>query len=190
MHTDGTMSWYIALLRGINVGGHNKIPMAELRELVVGLGWTEVSTYIQSGNLVFVADEGAERSLGKYLEEAIAARWNIEVPAVVRSLARWGEYAAGNPFREASEAEPARVMLALARDAIAPDALGAITAKSGDTERVRQVADAIWIHFGSGAGRSKITPSVLDRSAGSPITMRNWRTVLALLKMTHPPESS
>jgi uncharacterized protein (DUF1697 family) len=176
---EAPLSTFIALLRGINVGGHNKIPMAGLRELAGALGWSGVRTYIQSGNVIFEADGPAAR-LEEALQEGIGARFGLDVPVIVRAAAEWPVYVAGNPYPEASTAEPNRVMLGLSKAAPAPGAAAGLRERAADGERVEQVGDALWLHFPGGSGRSKITPALLDRLAGSPVTMRNWRTVLEL----------
>lgn len=169
----------VALLRGINVGGNNRVPMAELRELAVELGWSDVETYIQSGNLLF-RGPGELPTLEAELEAAIERRFGFAVPTVVRSRRAWAAYVAGNPLVEASRVEPKLVHLALAKRPPAAGAVEALRARAADGERIEGVADALWIHYPQGAGRSKLTPTLFDRLAGSPVTARNWNTVLEL----------
>lgn len=176
------MDRFVALLRGINVGGHNKVPMAELRALGEGLGWSGVATYIQSGNLVFEA-AGKADALETILEAAIAQRFGIEVAVIVRAARDWSGYVAGNPFPEVAEAEPNRLMLCLAKKAPARDCAAALEGKARDGEAVRLVGEALWIHYPAGAGQSRLSPSLIDRLAGSPVTARNYRTALKLEAM-------
>lgn len=171
---------FIALLRGINVGGHNKIPMAELRELCAELGWNGVQSYIQSGNLVFAA-EGMAASLEAQLEAAIADQFGFGVTTVVRDAAAWPAYVASNPYLDAAVEEPNLLMMVLAKQALKATA-GEFLCRRADAERVAQVGDVLWIHY-AGGGRSKLTPAVLERAAGSPVTARNWRTVRKLEDM-------
>ena len=96
------MARFIALLRGINVGGHAMVPMAELREICAGLGWTEVETYIQSGNLVFEAS-GKGPALESALEEKLETAFGFRPAVIVRSAAQVKALADANPFPEASE---------------------------------------------------------------------------------------
>ncbi|HEX5581263.1 MAG TPA: DUF1697 domain-containing protein [Gemmatimonadaceae bacterium] len=172
-------SLHITLLRGINVSGRNRIPMADLRTLCGELGWRDVASYIQSGNLIFRSHD-APAELERMLERAIERRFGLVIPVVARSAAEWPAYVSGNPFPEASEREPNLVMLALSRSPPAPDAASRLQARAADGERVVRVGDALWIHFAGGAARSKLAPALLDRLVGSPVTTRNWRTVLAL----------
>lgn len=170
---------FIALLRGINVGGRNMIPMPELRALCAGLGWGDVQTYIQSGNLLFRAGAEAAR-LEADLERAIERRFGPAIPVLVRAAAEWPDYVAGNPFPEASRSEPNLVMLALSKAPPERDAVERLTERAAGGERIARVHDALWIHYASGSGRSKLSPALLDRLVGSPVTTRNWRTVLKL----------
>lgn len=170
---------YIALLRGINVAGRNRIPMPELRELCAGLGLGGVQSYIQSGNLVLRAG-AAPAELEAELERAIAGRFGLSVPVIVRAAAAWPGYVAGNPFREASEREANLVMLCLAKKQPREGAVEGLRERAADGERIEGVGDAIWVHYPAGAGRSKLSPALFERLAGSPVTARNWRTVLKL----------
>ena len=177
---------FIALLRGINVSGRNKIPMAELRSLCADLGWVHVQSYIQSGNLLFTA--GADRArLETDLECAIERQFGLSIPIIVRAAADWPTYVGSNPYPDASASEPNSVMLALAK---APPKEGAgeqLQERAGSGQRVVQVGDALWLHYGNGMAKSKLTTSLLDRLVGSPVTARNWRTVLKLNEMTGAP---
>jgi uncharacterized protein (DUF1697 family) len=173
------MSTFIALLRGINVGGHNKLPMADLRSLCTELGWADVRTYIQSGNLVFSAS-GAAAKLESQLEHAIEDRFALSIATVVRSATVWPGYIKGNPYTAACESEPNHVMLALSKAAPKRDALEKLVERAAGGERISRVGDVLWLHFKSGVAKTKLTPALLDRLVGSPVTMRNWRTVLTL----------
>ncbi len=169
----------IALLRGINVGGHHKVPMAELRALCESIGWKDVKSYIQSGNLIFQSTREHWR-LESELEQAIQEHFSFDIPVIIRTGARWQELLAGNPFSDVSRTEPNRVMLGLAKSAPAAGAAVALQEYATSGERIRVVDNALWMHFPNGSGRSKVTPALLDRLAGSPVTTRNWRTALKI----------
>lgn len=172
------MTGYVALLRGINVGGHRKVPMAALRETAEALGLRKVRTYVASGNLVFESDKAAGK-LEAALEKAIADRFGFPVDVVIRSAAQWAALAAANPLERESEAQPGFVHMSVGkRDPTEAD-IAALAAKAGDNERVLSAGGAIWIWFGDGAGRSKIGTG---KSSGV-WTARNWRTVQTLQEM-------
>ena len=173
---------HIALLRGINVGGKNTIPMAALRELAGSLGWRDARSYIQSGNLLFAA--AAQRAeLEATLERAIQARFGLSIPVLVRTAKQWQALAQANPLAAISAGDPGRVMLCLSKLPLAADAGTALQARAGNGEQVVMRDDALWIHFPNGAGTSKLSPALMDRLVGSPVTARNWRTVEALREM-------
>lgn len=172
------MGRMVALLRAVNVGGR-KLPMADLRALCAEFGLGDVATYIQSGNVVFTASGKAE-AIETRLEKAIAGRFGMDVPVVVRTGSEWADYASGNPF--ASE-PPNRVMLLLSKRPPERGAEAVIAARGIAGEKVRRVGDALWFHYPEGAGTSKLTPSLIDRAVGSPATARNFNTVLKLKEM-------
>src|SRR4051812_11265364 len=171
----------VALLRAVNVGGR-KLPMADLRVLCAGLGWTEIATYIQSGNVVFTAP-GKPEAIEATLEAAIEKQFGLDVPVIVRSRAEWAKYPSENPFPEAAKDEPAKLHLLLSKRPPANGAAEAIEARAKAGEQVREAGGAVWIHYPQGAGTSKLTPSLIDRAIGSPATARNFNTVLKLLEM-------
>lgn len=176
------MATFIALLRGINVGGHRPVPMTELRALAGLLGYGSVQSYIQSGNLLFTASGKADAH-AQALEQATLKRFGFPVDVVVRSSKQWLEYLEQNPFPALSAKEPKAVMLALCRKQPLRDAAGLLQERATGKERVEMEGDALWIHYANGFARTKLTPALLDRLAGSPVTMRNWRTVQQLAAM-------
>jgi uncharacterized protein (DUF1697 family) len=173
---------FIALLRGINVSGRNKIPMSELRSLCGDLGWGDVQTYIQSGNLLFQAG-GTPAKLEAELEGAIERHFGLSIHVIVRAAADWPAYVRGNPYPDVSQSEPNHVMLGLAKAPPKPDAVEKLRERATAGEQIVQVGDALWFHYQSSMARSKLTPALLDRLVGSPVTARNWRTVLKLDEM-------
>jgi len=175
------MERMVALLRAVNVGGR-KLPMAELRVLCEELGWTDVATYIQSGNVVFGA-EGDPAALEAALEEALPARFGFAVPVVIRTATQWAAYPRATPFPKAAADEPNRLMLLLSKAPPAAGAEAVIQGRAMHGERVGRAGDAIWIHHPNGQADSKLTPSLIDRAIGSPATARNYRTVATLLEM-------
>jgi uncharacterized protein (DUF1697 family) len=171
----------VALLRAVNVGGR-KLPMAALRALCAELGWTDVATYIQSGNIVFTAP-GKPETIEAALEATIRKHYGYEAPAIVRAAAEWAHYPAGNPFPKVATDDPGRLHLLLSKRPPANNAEDAIQARARAGEEVRRAGDALWIHFPHGAGTSKLTAALIDKAVGSTVTARNYRTVTTLLEM-------
>ena len=171
----------LALLRGVNVGGR-VLPMAELRNICAGLGWQEVRTYIQSGNVVFESGDKAA-ALEAALETAITERFGFRVPVIVRTPAQWAAYPAGNPFAQAARDEPNRLMLLVSKRPPAADAVETLQARATMGEQVGRAGDGLWIWFREGAGNSKLSPVLIDKLIDSPATSRNFRTVMKLKEM-------
>ena len=178
----GTGQPLVVLLRGINVGGNKRVPMAELCALAKKLGCTHVESYIQSGNLVVVAPMDPE-AFETALEKAIAKHFGFTVDVIVRGAAAWRAYAAGSPFADAEKDRPHLLHLGLTKKKPKPGALGVLAPYAKAGERLSFVADGLWIDFQGGVARSKLSPAVLDRAVGSSVTARNFRTVQKLWAM-------
>jgi uncharacterized protein (DUF1697 family) len=173
---------WIALLRGVNVGGHKRVPMAELRALAAGLGWSDAQTYVQSGNLVFRSD-GKAASLAAALVEELHSHFGFEVPVAVCSREDWRRHSAGGVFPDAEAERPKALHLGLVAGSgakVTQKAVAALAPYCKSGERVAVSAGALWIDFLGGVAKTKLTPAVLDRVVGAPVTLRNWNTVGAL----------
>ncbi len=177
---------FIALLRGINVGGHNKIPMSDLRSLCAEIGWDNVRTYIQSGNLVFPAKKTV-KLLEDELEQSVERRFGLEISVIVRRTDDWSAYVERNPFPDAGMKEPNLLMLGLAKAPVKSNAINGLRERAVNGEQLVQTGEALWVHFPEGVARSKLSPALMARLVGSPVTMRNWRTVLKLRDLARQP---
>lgn len=175
------MSTWVALLRGINVGGNNPLPMADLTAVLQGLGLSDVRTYIQSGNAVFRGPKAAGPALAERISEAIAARQGFRPDILVLSGEELEQAAAANPFPEA-EAEPKALHLFfLAQAPLTPD-LAALNGCKADSERFALRESVFYLHAPDGIGRSKLAARV-ERCLGVATTARNWRSVAKILDM-------
>ena len=173
---------FVALLRGINVGGKNKLPMAKLVEIFSEAGCSDVRTYIQSGNVVFAASVKTVKRLPSLIAEAIAARFGLRVPVVLRSSEELRDVARSNPFlRSGHDAESLHV--AFLADAPARRSSAALDhARSpGDSFELR--GRELYLHLPNGVARTKLTNAYFDGTLETTSTVRNWRTVLKLLEM-------
>ena len=168
------------LLRGVNVGGHRRVPMAELRAVAQSVGLEDPRTYLASGNLVARCAPDV-RGAADVLAEALAARLGFAVDVVARDAAAWARYAADAPFPDVDA--PNRVLLYLPRDPAPVGVVDALSRRLGPGERAVATADGVWVFHGDGAGRSKLTPASIDAAFGSPTTGRNQRTVVAVAEM-------
>jgi uncharacterized protein (DUF1697 family) len=173
------MAVHIALLRGINVGGHAKLAMADLRELALKLGLEEPRTLLQSGNLVFRSDDAAGATLERRLEAATAAQFGVAVTYFVRSAEEWAGIVSGNPFPEEAAADPGHLLVQFLQSAPTAAAVSALQAAIRGPEQVRAGERHAYIVYPDGIGRSKLTGPMIEAQLG-PGTGRNWNTVLKL----------
>ncbi len=158
--------------------------MAELRELCEGCGYAEVRSYIQSGNLIFnSASADKAEAIELALEKAIAAKFGFSVDVLVRSAQKWPALLQGNPFPQAAAAAPNLVMMALGKRPPHKDAVAALRERAKNGERIESAGEAIWFHYAQGVAGSKLSPALIDRLVGSPVTARNIRTVQKLAEL-------
>ncbi|MEV7190285.1 DUF1697 domain-containing protein [Streptomyces sp. NPDC093510] len=177
---------YAALLRGINVGGHKKVPMADLRALLEGLGHGGVRTYLQSGNAVFTADHGDEESLAAEARAAIAERFGFAVDVLVRDSAYLRAVRDACPF-PAAELQPKQLHVTYFSAPVGPDRFTAVDQPAFLPEEFRLGDRVLYLYAPDGLGRSKLGEQ-LSRPAltkGVIATTRNWNTVTQLVEMTH-----
>lgn len=175
------MASFVALLRGINVGGHNKLPMKALRELLEGLGLEGVETYIQSGNVVFRAPKKGAKQLGAKISQAIEAAHGFAPDVMVLDAAAFEAAAKANPFPEA-DAAPKAVHLWFCRsEPKAPD-LERLAALASANERYVLDGAVFYLLAPDGIGKSKLAEKV-ERALGVSATARNWSTVSKLVLM-------
>jgi uncharacterized protein (DUF1697 family) len=170
------MPRYVALLRGVNVGGKNKVPMAELRTLVESLGHSEVATFIQSGNIVFTARRAIAPSS---LERAIADTFAIDVTVVLRTPAELEAVVAGNPF---GRVDTAKVHVGFMTKAPAAAALAKLDAARFAPDEVAVRGRELYYCLPNGMGKTKL-PAYVDRQLKTPTTVRNWNTVMKLVAL-------
>jgi len=173
---------WVVLLRGVNVGGHRKVPMAELRGLLSGLGCTEVRTYIQSGNAVFVASEALVARLSEGLGEAMAERFGFRVPVVVRAGEDLARIVATNPFL-GQGADPRRLHVGFLAEAPAAEAIAGIDLDRSPPDTLVVQGREVYLHLPNGVGRTRLSNDYLERALGTTSTLRNWRTVGVLAEM-------
>lgn len=170
---------HIALLRGINVGGKNKVPMKDLVSLCVELGWGPVRTCLQTGNIVFTTDQRASSSEA-LLEGAIESQFGFAIPVICRTASQFANVLEECPLSESVAKDPSRVILYLSKRPILKSVLSDLRPLAQANEQVCFNTQALWIHFPNGVGRSKLTPKAIDRAVGSAATGRNWRTALKI----------
>ncbi|MEV0258920.1 DUF1697 domain-containing protein [Streptomyces sp. NPDC050732] len=176
---------YAALLRGINVGGHRKVPMADLRTLLEGLGHGGVRTYLQSGNAVFTADHGGEESLAAEVRAAIEEHFGFAVDVLVRDSAYLKAVADACPF-PAAGLQPKQLHVTYFSAPVDRERFAAIDEVAFMPEEFRLGDRVLYLYAPDGLGRSKLAEQ-LARPAltkGLVATTRNWNTVTQLVELT------
>lgn len=174
------------LLRGVNVGGNNKVPMATLRELAVGLGYTEVATYVQSGNLVVTAKTRKPAEVEKAVADALRSELGVDVAVMVRSRDELATVIAANPMPDAVE-EPSRYVVSFLAGAPDPAKADALDRDEFDPERFELGDRCVYFWHPEGVGKSVMAKAPWDKRLGVRGTGRNWRTVVTLLEMLDAP---
>lgn len=172
----------VAFLRGINVGGKNKLPMTDLREMFVAAGCCEVRTYIQSGNVIFQADPDVLASLPSAVSALIAERTGYRVPVVVRSTEQLATVIHNNPFLTVGAAEETLHVLFLAdRPSVA--SIATLDPDRCPPDAFVVQGQEIYLHLPNGMARTKLTNEYFDSRLSTVSTARNWRTVTTLLDL-------
>ncbi len=177
---------HVALLRGINVGGKNPVPMRDLAALFTAAGCGRVRTYIQSGNVVFdppspPAPAGA--ALAALLAERIEARFGVTVPVVLRSAGALGAVVRANPFL-AEGADPETLHVAFLADEPGAAAVARLDPARSPPDRFRVIGPDVYLSCPGGFARTRLTNDYFDRALATKSTVRNWRTVAKLLELS------
>jgi uncharacterized protein (DUF1697 family) len=173
---------HVALLRGINVGGRNKVPMKGLAAMFAEARCLEVQTYVQSGNVVFEATDAIARRVPSLVGQALLARLGLRIPLVMRTAAELRAAARGNPFLKAG-ADPATLHVAFLADRPEAARVAALDAARSPPDELAVRGREIYLRCPGGYGRSRLTNQYFDSRLGTVSTVRNWRTVLALLEL-------
>jgi len=171
---------YVALLRGINVGGKAKIPMAALRETCTAVGCEDVVTYIQSGNVVLASKLTAEK-LRTALEEAIAKDFGFKPAVMIRTAKELAAVAGRNPYPDADDKTLHVGFLHGAPNAATKKCLAAIDCAPED---LTVVGRDVYLHLPNGMGRAALPVQMERCLRPTPITVRNWRTVTKLVELS------
>jgi uncharacterized protein (DUF1697 family) len=172
------MKTYVALLRGINLGSHNKVPMADLRALVDELGAEDVETYVQSGNVVFKSADGAAK-LTRAIEQRIQRDLGLSVTVIVLTRPQLTKVLGGNPFAE-SKTQAAKLHVTFLAEKPARGKVGKLDPERGKPDEFRLVGQQIYLYCPNGYGRTKLTNAYFEKQLGVAATTRNWKTVTKL----------
>lgn len=175
------MNSWIVLLRGINVGGNNIVPMKQLAELLIGLDCQNVQTYIQSGNVLLQHAESNKQMLSDKIAEKIQLTFGFRPQILLLTLTQFKLAAANNPFPSA-QTEPKTLHLFFLAEPATHANLEVLATLKKDNESFRLTDQVFYLHAPDGIGRSKLAEKV-EKNLGVPTTARNWNTVSKLLNL-------
>jgi len=174
----------VALLRGINVGRNKRVAMSDLRELLQGLGYTEVRTHLQSGNAVFTSASAATAGVARSIQQAVARDLGVESTVTVRTAADLTRIVASDPLLEVMTDSAKHLVGFLAGDPL-PTAEGALAALDLGPDLVRLVGREVYLWCPRGVIDSAFSRVAWDRQLGVPVTMRNWNTVTRIAELAN-----
>lgn len=174
------MSTYIALLRAVNLGGATQVSMSALRGLLAQMGFRDVRSLLQSGNLVFRQDDARASDLEHRLEERSARSLGLRTDFFVRTEAEWRRIIERNPFPREAARDPSHLVVTALRTRPSADAWEALRAAIRGPERFVGAGRQAYIVYPDGIGRSKLTARLIEDTLGTRGTSRNWNTVTKL----------
>lgn len=178
------MKTYIALLRGINVGGHRKIKMVDLIELLNKMGFKDVKTYIQSGNVVFKSSITKTSELEEKIMKTIAKTFGFDVPVLVKTHKEIKSIFDNNPFTETSDIENKRIYFALLKETPQPELKAAFQKVKFLGELFVVAEDCVYLNYSIGAGKAKLSNNLIERKLKVSATARNYNTMVKLLELS------
>ncbi|MGB8990300.1 MAG: DUF1697 domain-containing protein [Candidatus Sulfotelmatobacter sp.] len=177
------MPVYVALLRGINLGGHKKIKMDELRAALAAIGFDEVKTYIQSGNVVFKAAKISDKALSKKIEATILSKFGHSVSVIIRTAEEIEQLIANNPFLKQPDIDQTKLHVMFLREPPAQSALQQLETLVLKPDQFRFLGKELYFYLPNGVAESVVMKKPIDRVLAIPTTMRNWRTVNTIQQM-------
>lgn len=176
------------MLRGVNVGGHNKIKMDALRSHCEGLKFENIQTYVQSGNLVFTCKGHKPERTARLVEDAIEKQHGFRPAVILRNAAEMREVIVRNPFAKRKNLDPAKLAVIFFTDELTPDVRKQLEAIKVGPEELKAHPRELYIYFPDGMGRSKL-PAAIERLMKKTGTARNWNTVTKLMEMANQIET-
>ena len=184
------MAVIISMLRGVNVGAHNRIKMDALRALYESLGLRDPQTYVQSGNVVFSTDKRDLVALAKRIEDAIERGFGFRPAVILRTSSELRDVIARNPFAKRSGIEPSKLLVNFLASDPGVEARDKVLKLKTEPEELRMDGRELYIYFPSGMARPKLSWAVIEKTLKVPGTGRNWNSVTKLLEMAERLEAS
>ncbi len=184
------MPVFISMLRGVNVGGHNKIKMEELRALYESLGFQNPRSFIQSGNVLFRTKERNCAAIAKRISDAIERKFGFRPAVILRTASELREVIASNPFASREGIDPSRLAVSFLEVGTTGEIREKLLAIKCEPEELRVQERELFVYFPNGMARPKLSMSTVERILKTPCTVRNWNTVQKLLEMAEDLESA
>lgn len=175
------MGRFVVLLRGVNLAGRNRVSMPALREVLEDADFTDVATYVQSGNVVLTSRKAAKR-VGTDVERRLAERFDLDLRVVVRTRAELAAVIDRDPFAKIAT-DPKRYQVTFLESPLAADVVRKLEAVATDSERVKHAGREVYAWHPDGVGRSKLAVLLAGKGLGAVATARNWKTVTRLLEL-------
>ena len=177
------MPIYVAMLRGINIGPHKRVKMDDLRKSFDGLGFEQVMTYIQSGNVIFKAGRSSPVALGKRIESKITSDFGFSVSVILRTSSELRKTLAANPFLKERGIDHEKLHVTFLSDIPAASALQKLAEFTVAPDQSCCIGQEIFLHLPNGFSASSLWKVPWEKALGVVTTTRNWRTVNAILQM-------
>jgi uncharacterized protein (DUF1697 family) len=177
------MPVYIAMLRGINVSGHKIIKMESLRVAFVSLGFEDVRTYIQSGNIVFKAALKRRADLAEIIANKISDGFGFSVPVLVRTKEELADVLKANPLLKRAGIDESNLHVTFLAEAVPKAADETLKPLAGKSESFAVCGQEIYLHCPEGYGNAKLSNTEIEKKLSVPATTRNWKTVNVLVTM-------
>jgi uncharacterized protein (DUF1697 family) len=175
------MPVYVSFLRGVNMTGHNKMKMADLSALYNDVGLNGVSTFIQSGNVIFSAgDEYSVLNISQKIEKAISEKFSYDVPVMIRSVDQLKRLLSVNPFLSENNFDPAKNAVLFLHEKAAEDQIANVKNIDYPPDKFKVDGSEIFIYCPNGFGRTKLYTNFFEKKMGVTGTARNWNTILAI----------
>ncbi len=174
---------HLVLLRGVNVGTRNRVPMADLRELLTGLGYSDVRTLLNSGNAVVTTETSAPSTVAAEVNAAIRQRFGLSITTIVRSREQVSRVIEHNPMPEREEEDPARFHIGFCDPPAANDALDGVDLSPLGDDIVEVDDGTLYVWFAHGVQSSKVPRVLAAARLGDSVTLRNANTVRKLLRL-------
>ena len=177
------MPAYVALLRAVNLGSHNKIAMSDLKLAAEGCGLTNARTLLVSGNLVFECSARSAAALETQLEKTLTKECRIETPVIIRSAAEWRAVIDANPFTAEAKKDPGHLLVMPLKSKPSSDRVAELARAIPGREKVKAGGRELYLYYPDGVGKSRFTGAIIDRKIGVAGTARNWNTALKLMAL-------